>query len=178
MAQIRKRGKTYSFIIDIGKDSKTGKRKQVSQGGFLKKKDAEIAAKKIELSLDEGKFYELSREFFSDYISTWFENHYKNRIKITSLSNYNYLIEKHIITDNVLCNKEISKITTEDIDTFYNQKLEEGYSGSYIRKMHEILNLAFKQALLWKKIIVNPMENSTPPVINSREIVILSIKEI
>lgn len=178
MAQIRKRGKTYSFIVDIGKDPKTGKRKQISRGGFLKKKDAEIAARKIELSLDEGKFVELCKDTLSDFTTEWFENYYKNRIKITSRTNYKYLLEKHILSDNILCHKEISKITTEDIDTFYNQKIEEGYSASYIRKMHEILNLAFKQALKWKKIIINPMENSTPPSINSREMGIWSIEEI
>lgn len=151
MAQIRKRGKTYSYIIDIGKDPVTGKRKQISRGGFLKKKDAEIAARKIEQSLDEGSFVELSKEIFSDYIIEWFESHYKNRIKITSLTNYKYLIEKHIFTDNIFSNKEISTITSEDIDAFYNQKLAEGYSPSYIRKMHEILNLSLKQALKWKK---------------------------
>lgn len=45
MAHIRKRGKTYTYTIDIGFDAITGKRKQLSKGGFLKKKDAEVAAR-------------------------------------------------------------------------------------------------------------------------------------
>ena len=81
MAHIRKRGKTYSYAIDIGHDPLTGKRKQISKGGFVKKKDAEAAARKIELLLDENRYVVLSKEIFSEYLVNWFENHYKNRGK-------------------------------------------------------------------------------------------------
>ncbi len=47
LAHIRKRGKTYTYAIDIGHDPLTGKRKQISKGGFIKKKDAEAAARSI-----------------------------------------------------------------------------------------------------------------------------------
>lgn len=49
MAHIRKRGKTYSYTIDLGQDPVTGKREQISKGGFIRKKDAEAAARKIEM---------------------------------------------------------------------------------------------------------------------------------
>ena len=74
MAHIRRRGKTYSYAIDIGKDPLTGKRKQINKGGFIKKKDAEAAARKIELLLDENRYIVLSKEIFSEYIANWFEN--------------------------------------------------------------------------------------------------------
>lgn len=87
MAHIRRRGKTYSYAIDIEKVPLTGKRKQISKGGFIKKKDAEAAARQIELLLDENRYIVLSKEIFSEYIANWFENHYKNRIKQTSATN-------------------------------------------------------------------------------------------
>ena len=118
MAHIRKRGKTYSYAIDIGHDPLTGKRKQISKGGFIKKKDAEAAARKIELLLDENRYIVLSKEIFSEYIVNWFENHYKNRIKQTSATNSQYIIEKHILAENPFATKEIAKITPADIDLF------------------------------------------------------------
>lgn len=36
MEHIRKRGKTYSYTIDIGIDPNTGKRKQINKVGFLR----------------------------------------------------------------------------------------------------------------------------------------------
>ncbi|MDP4106093.1 MAG: Arm DNA-binding domain-containing protein [Bacillota bacterium] len=38
-----KTGKTWTFRTDIGKNPVTGKRKQVYRGGFLTKKEAELA---------------------------------------------------------------------------------------------------------------------------------------
>ncbi|MGB2871110.1 Arm DNA-binding domain-containing protein, partial [Psychrobacillus psychrotolerans] len=151
MAHIRKRGKTYSYAIDIGNDPLTGKRKQISKGGFIKKRDAEAAARKIELSLDENRYTVLSKEIFSDYIINWFDNHYRNRIKETSATNSSYIIEKHLLQKNAFANKEIAKVTTSDIDLFYNLKLKDNYSTRYIRKMHQLLNQAFSQAVKCKK---------------------------
>ncbi|MBD7942520.1 site-specific integrase [Psychrobacillus sp. FSL K6-2684] len=178
MAHIRKRGKTYSYAIDIGSDPLTGKRKQISKGGFIKKKDAEAAARKIELSLDENRYIELSKEIFSDYILKWFNDHYSNRIKQTSAMNSRYILEKHLLKKNLFANKEIAKVTTSDIDLFYNQKLQENYSTSYIRKMHQLLYQAFSQAVKWKKIIFNPVGDADPPSVKYEEMSIWSLKDI
>jgi integrase len=178
LAHIRKRGKTYSYAIDVGKDPFTGKRKQISKGGFIKKKDAEAAARKIELLLDENHYVVQSKENFSDYILNWFDNHYSNRIKQTSATNSRYIIEKHLLQMNAFANKEIAKVSTSDIDFFYNQKLKENYSTSYIRKMHQLLNQAFSQAVKWKKIMFNPVGDADPPSVKYEEMCIWSLKDI
>ncbi|MGE7922024.1 Arm DNA-binding domain-containing protein [Viridibacillus arvi] len=118
MAHIRKRGKTYSYVIDLGREQLTGKRKQINKGGFIRKKDAEAAARKIEMALDENRYIELSKETFSEYIENWFVNHYQNRIKQTTVASSKYIIDKHILRENPFVGKEVSKITTEDIDGF------------------------------------------------------------
>ena len=38
MAYFRKRGEKWSFTMDVGKDPITGKRKQITKGGFKTKK--------------------------------------------------------------------------------------------------------------------------------------------
>ena len=40
MAYFRKRGEKWSFTMDVGKDPITGKRKQITKGGFKTKKVA------------------------------------------------------------------------------------------------------------------------------------------
>lgn len=52
--RIFKRGDTWSFVLDVGKDPKTGKRKQKTKGGFKRKKDAEEAAVKLREELTNG----------------------------------------------------------------------------------------------------------------------------
>lgn len=149
MAHIRKRGKTYSYTIDLGMDPITGKRKQINKGGFIKKKDAEAATRKIESTMDENKYIETSKEIFSEFVWGWFYGHYQNRIKETTVSNRAYLLERHILQNNLFANKKIAKITASDIDAFYNQKVKEDYSTIYIRQMHQLLNSVFNQAVKW-----------------------------
>ncbi|MDF0728469.1 Arm DNA-binding domain-containing protein [Cytobacillus sp. S13-E01] len=175
---IVKRGKTYTYIVDTGRDQVTGKRKQKTKGGFHKKKDAQSALSKILSEINEDSFIEPSREIFSYFIVNWMENHYKRRVKETTFSSRKYLIEKHLIKENTFSSVPLLHITTKHIDNFYNVKLEEGYSKSTVRKIHQILNLALNQAVKWNKIKFNPVQNTDPPSDTNKEILIWSFEEI
>lgn len=175
---VYKRGNTYTYVVDLGRDPITGKRKQKTKGGFRKKKDAEAALRKVLTELDENRYVELSKEPFGEYLNYWFSSHYQKRIKETTISSRKYLMNKHLIRENPFTYKELSKITTEDIDAFYNLKLDEGYSTSTIRKLHQMLNQAFNQAIKWKKISNNPVINADPPSIKKEEMKIWSFNEI
>lgn len=52
--RIFKRGDTWTYVLDVGKDPKTGKRQQKTKGGFKRKKDAEEAAVKLKEELSNG----------------------------------------------------------------------------------------------------------------------------
>ena len=99
--------------------------------------------------MDDNQYIEPSKEIFSEFAGDWFYGHYQNRIKKTTVSNRSYLMERHILRNNLFANKTISKIKASDIDAFYNQKIQEKYSASYIRQMHQLLNQAFNQAVKW-----------------------------
>ena len=175
---VKQRGNTWSYITDIGRDPITGKRRQKTKGGFSRKKDAQAALRKIQTELDEERFVDPSKESFSTYMEFWFTSHYQKRIKETTASSRKYLMDKHLIRENPFANKMLSKITTEDIDAFYNLKLDEEYSTSTIRKLHQLLNQAFGQAVKWKKISFNPVINADPPSVKKEEMKIWSFDEI
>ncbi|MFD1735371.1 tyrosine-type recombinase/integrase [Bacillus salitolerans] len=175
---ILKRGNTYSYIVDIGKDPQTGKRKQKTKGGFQRKKDAEAALRKVIIELDENRYHEPSKESFASYISRWFFEHYQKRIKDSTVSARWYMIEKHLINENPFSEKKLSSITTKDIDDFYNKKIAENFSTNYIRKMHQILNQSLSQAVKWQLLAFNPVIDSDPPSAKKDEIKIWSFEEI
>lgn len=175
---VLKRGETYSYIVDIGKDPVTGKRKQKMKGGFKRKKEAESALRKIIIELEEKTYIEPSNETFSSYIRRWFSDHYQKRIKESTVSTRKYMINKHLVNENPFSKKTLSKITSMDIDAFYNQKIDENFSTSYIRKMHQMLNQAFNQAVKWKLISNNPVIDSDPPSVKKEEMKIWSFDEI
>lgn len=175
---VKKRGNNYEYVVDIGRDPFTGKRKQKTQGRFKRKKDAEAALNKLLQEIEEQGYVEPSKEIFSSFIESWFTSHYEKRIKETTASNTKSLINKHLIRENPFANKPLSKITTEDIDAFYNLKIDEDYSSSYIRKMHQVLNQAFNQAVKWKRIKYNPVNDADPPAVKKEEMKIWSYNEI
>lgn len=174
---IQKRGNTWTYIVDVGRDPQTGKRQQKTKGGFPRLKDAQLALRKLLNEIDENKYIAPSKENLADYLEYWFA-HYKKRIKITTVSSRKYLMDKHLIRENPFSNKELSKVTTSDIDSFYDLKLDEGYSASTIRKMHQLLNQAFSQAVKWKKVANNPVIDADPPPVKKEEMKVWSFNEI
>lgn len=175
---VYKRGRTFSYIVDTGKDPVTGKRKQKTKGGFRDKTSAQAALRKVLVELDEGEYLEPSKETFSSYIEYWFRSHYQKRIKETTVASRKYLLEKHMIRENPFADKPLDKITTFDIDAFYNLKVDEEYSTNYIRKMHQMLYQAFQQAVKWEKIKQNPVINADPPTVKRQEMVIWNFADI
>jgi len=175
---IQKRGKTYTYITDGPKDPITGKRNQISKGGFKRRKDADVALRKLLSELDENRYAEPSNETLADYLNFWFSTHYQKRVKETTVASRRYMMQKHLIDENPFAKKKLSAITSFDIDALYNQKIDEDYSTSYIRKIHQMLNQAFEQAKKWKKVIVNPVTDASPPSLKKEEMRIWSYQEV
>lgn len=105
---VYKRGETWTFVVDVGRDPVTGKRKQKSKGGFRRKRDAEAALRKLLSEVDENRYIEPSIEPFSSFIEKWFYEHYKKRIKETTAISREYLLKKHLIDENPFANKPLS----------------------------------------------------------------------
>ncbi|GEN46259.1 hypothetical protein AHA02nite_20350 [Alkalibacillus haloalkaliphilus] len=64
-------GANYTYVIDIGTDPKTGKRKQKSKGGFKTKQEAEVALAAIIHEIRTRTFIKESEELFKDFAREW-----------------------------------------------------------------------------------------------------------
>lgn len=60
---VKKRA-TWGYVVDIGRDPFTGKRKQKSQDGFKREKDAQAALNKVLYEIDVQGYIEPSKEIF------------------------------------------------------------------------------------------------------------------
>lgn len=70
---IRKRGNTYSYTVDIGRDPVTGKRKQKTKGGFKTKKEAQEALNKVVYEVNKGTYILDSKSSMKEVTDEWFE---------------------------------------------------------------------------------------------------------
>ncbi|OPG94127.1 site-specific integrase [Chryseobacterium mucoviscidosis] len=72
-----KRGNTWSYMLDVGTDPITGKRKQKSKGGFKTKKEAQAFAATILSEMNSGTYLEEKKMTFEELSDLWFESYGK-----------------------------------------------------------------------------------------------------
>jgi integrase len=171
----RKRGKTWSFTLDIGKDAQ-GKRKQKTKSGFKTKKEAEKACAELITQIENGGYKEPSKVSLGDFILEYMENHVKHQIRTSTFSKQMVIVRNHILPD--LGYFPLVKLTPMVIQKFYNDKLKDGYTPSYIRGIHAILSKTLKTAAEWEYIPKNIAPLVKPPRIPGRDIQTWSREEV
>ncbi|AQS57027.1 Arm DNA-binding domain-containing protein [Novibacillus thermophilus] len=89
---IRKRGNKWCFVLDVGIDEETGKRKQKWFSGYRTSKEAERAMIATIKEINEGTFIEPSKEKLGDYMIKWL-NERKDSLRETTYTNYRHYPE-------------------------------------------------------------------------------------
>ncbi|NNU88714.1 site-specific integrase [Geobacillus sp. MR] len=171
---IKKKTRGYYFRIDVGKDPITGKRRQQSFGPFKTKTEAKKELIKIRTQVMEGTYFKPSAQDFESFINEWFETVYCQDKSETTIETRRYIIDGHLIP--YFKKMPIKDINTRVIDTFFaelrkngryprkktehEEKENKDLSESYLHIIFSLLNQAFKKAVVWGLIKVNPMENA------------------
>lgn len=141
----RKRGKTYSYSFDIGKDPATGKRKMKEKGGFESEQAAFDAGAEAYSDWKHGNIGIISEKIMlKDYLKTWLENVARPAVKRKTYSNYIHGINR--------INKYIGSINLQDlsalhIDAWLNNMVKDGYAKKTISTTKSILSSALSYAI-------------------------------
>lgn len=94
------------------------------------------------------------------WFSFWFREHVKPGLKPKAIENYEFLIGKYIIP--ALGHLILKDVTGDQLIKFQNQ-LREHLALSTVRKIHAIMNRAWKKAIVSKKTTYNPVEAVEAP---------------
>src|SRR3954467_8254937 len=70
---VHKRGATWTYVVDVGRDAATGRRKQQTKGGFRTKKDAEHALGEVMRSLADGTHVARDPQTLAEWFERWLE---------------------------------------------------------------------------------------------------------
>ena len=70
----QKRGSSWSYVLELGLDPATGKRRQQMKGGFRTKKEAEAALRSVGVASDEGRHVTTSKMSVSTFVAEWLVN--------------------------------------------------------------------------------------------------------
>lgn len=151
---ISKRGSRYSFVIDIGRDPITKKRKQKRVSGFRTKKEAIQAMNKMINELQNGTYVEPSNETLAEFIESWLE-HKKTTVSDSTYDFYESYTNNHIVP--ALGNVKLKDIKPITIQNFYNSLVKNsGLSLHSVAHVQRITRIILNHAVRLKVIRENP----------------------
>ena len=157
------------LYIGLGSD---GKRKYHSKTINGTKKDAERYLAKIVRERDLGEFVETSNERLKDYLDRWLEISAKPSIASSTFKTYSNYASTYLKTG--LGEHNISKLSSIDIQKFYNSLSDRGLAPKTVQHVHSILRRSLNQAVKWNLIRVNPALNVELPKRNNKEMKVLT----
>lgn len=145
-----KKGFTWSFTLDMGRDPSTGKRKQITRRGFETKKEAELAANQMTIEINNDTFVNEKDILFKDFITDYLKIIAQPSVKPSTFYGYKTVVEKRLIPK--FGHMKIKKFTPKIISSYYTELLKEGLTEEFIQYIHSILKMASKTAVDWKYI--------------------------
>lgn len=159
MPYFRQRGDKWSFTLDVGRDSKTGKRIQKTVSGFKSEPEARKACDKLIRDIERGK--KVETKTVAEFINYFFETIVVNKISQGTYNSDVIIKDKFIIPK--LGKLKIDKVTVEDIDNFYASLLKDEVSRGYIKNISRVLSKTFRQAMTWNYTVKNVVKEATVP---------------
>ncbi|USK34981.1 site-specific integrase [Bacillus sp. F19] len=172
---VKKIGKVWSFRINAGLDSRTGKRKQIYRGGFNTKREALDEMNKLTAAIMNGEYSEPSKTLFKDYIHIWLHT-YKYEVQMASFELGETIVRVHLIP--YFQSTPLEKITSYDIDQLYAQKLDNGLANATVKRIHNLLSKALQKAVKWGLLKNNPAKDASPPSIHKKRKQIWTVEEV
>lgn len=151
----------WEVRIDAGRDPVTGRRRQKAKWVHGSKRDAQRVLNSLASEVDSGRFVGTSAVTFDQLATRWLSLAEEN-LSPTTLRTYNSLLSNWILP--ALGDRKIGSIQSSDLDDLYRGLTKRiQLSAATVRQVHAIIRRAFRQAILWGWIAVNPATNATPP---------------
>ena len=132
---IQKKGKIYYAVIPIA-----GKRKWFR--GDTKKDAEKILAEKI-VDISQGTYREMPKITFQDFSRLWLESYAKDNVKPSTLSGYNFTIEKRLIP--AFGHLQMTDISTRAMQLYVTNRRKDVCGKSILNEV-VLLKTMFKHA--------------------------------
>ncbi len=157
---VRKKGATWSFRLDLGKQD-NGKRKQIERSGFKTEKEAQaMLAKYIDEYNTNGEVVEDKKITLGEIFQEFLDNEANITRKHSTIVRYKSLYRNHI--EDELGFRYVGTISTENLQVFLNSR-NNTLSSEYVRSIYNFLLVLFGYAVKRKYIRKNPTDNVIPP---------------
>ncbi len=172
----RRRGKTWAFVIDIGPDPATGKRRQKWVSGFELERDAAKAMRDFIARAENGEAVSESRHTVAVYLRDEWLPSRRSKVKESTWAGYSDAVEGRIIP--AIGGLELRRVTPKHVAKLYEDLLTSGsrdprkgagLAPKTVRNTGLILKKAFGDAVRMGVLNRNPAEHVEMPRVELKE---------
>jgi hypothetical protein len=93
---IRKRGQTWTVVLDAGRDPTTRRRRQISKGGFKTRRDANRWLTHTLGQLDQGSYVTPTRQTVGEHLLEWLPA-IRSSLRPATYESYERNVRQHLI---------------------------------------------------------------------------------
>lgn len=167
----RKRGKTWSYSFEIGKNPETGRRKMKEKGGFATQDEAYDAGVEAYADWKHGNIGITSdKVLLDDFFESWLENIVKPNVKFGTI--YQYERRYYGVISPSIGKMYIQDIRPRNVDAIIRKMAAEGKGHDTIQSVLTVMRSMFKYAVYPAELIAsNPALNVSVPRSARRKIV-------
>ena len=156
---VRKRGKTWSYRVDLGKID--GVRNQVEKGGYKTEREATKAMNDVIYQFNNtGDYVENQKVTFQENFNTFMVEEAEVTRAYSTRLKYDSIYRNHL--GPAFGPNYLYQISSDKIKKFLKEKGQK-YSEQFLKSIYKALNVLFSYAYQRKLLKKNPMDDVDPP---------------
>jgi integrase len=181
---IKKRGSTNTYVVDIGPDPLTGKRRQRTKGGFRTRKECLQALNDVIAAARAGTFVEPAKRTLESFlVEEWLPAVKPPRVRESTWLSYQLNIQNHIVPN--LGRMNLQGLTPGQLTAFYRHLLTSGrrdgkggLAPKTVKNIHATLHPAIAVAMRWGYVLRNVADAVDLPKVITPEMQVWSPEQL
>jgi integrase len=169
----RKRGSTWTWYPGV-LDPATGRRRQLSKGGFRTKREAQVALNEAMAALRSGTFVAPSRLTLGAFLTDQWLPTTRVAVRPTTWTTYRIYAEAQVLP--ALGHVPLQALTAAHLNRLYADLAEHGrrdgrggLKPKSVRHVHVLLHKALSDAVRWGLVARNVADAADPPRVPRQE---------
>lgn len=182
---------SWAYTVDVG--GSNGKRVQRQRGGFASRKEADLALRALQASLDEGRYVEPSKTTLGAYLmDEWLPARkpkqidagrgHRGQLSLATWASYRSDLAAHVLPR--IGGVPLQELTPRQLDRLYDE-LEErggrdggGLSAKTVANVHGVLHKALKDAVKQGRLVRNVADAVNAPRASRPRTEVWSVEEL
>lgn len=159
-----KRHGSWAYVVDVGRDPKTGRRRQLKKSGFRTKDEAEAKMAEVLGDVDAGRYRHDGRQTVKQYLEAWLEMKVNDYRPTTYANTKRWLQRTYPYIGHLrLRDLKASHISKMNRDMVAQAAKDDGKGITTVRRMHNSLSAALSGARKEGLIRHNPAMDAWLP---------------